>query len=487
MPPPVIFADDKGIGLKGWLAGPKSKSQQTEKKQKEHAQFDRNRLVVLPFKSMSPDPNDEYFADGMTEELITALSGIKDLDVIARTTAMLYKGASKRVSTIGKELNSNSLIEGSIRKVGNKVRISVQLIGTQNESHIWAQNYDKQLDDIFAVQTDIAERVTDALKVKLLPSEKQELERPVAQNLNAYTLYLRGRYLWSKRSKESMMEALACFTQAVEIDPSFALGYSGLADCHTTLAAYGLVDRTSNFDKARTYASKALDTDGKLAEAHVSLAGVLEMSDFNYAGAEEELKKAIALKPSYATAHQWYAGLLMFQERFDEAFAEFRRALDLDPLSLKINSDFGVYLETKKEYDKAIEQYKKVLQVAPDFFPARAFLSRAYCLNQMYDEAFGVIPEEGIFELGRAYVYASMGNAPKALSLLADVEGPGKSELMVGIIYILLHEFDKGFEWLDQAVDKHDPLLFMIKIAPEFDAVRSDPRYHALLRKVNLE
>ncbi len=190
------FAEDKGIGIKGWLAGPKPKSRPTEKKQAEQAiGLERNRLIVLPFKSLSPDPNDEYFADGITEELITALSGIKDLDVIAKTTAMHYKGGSKRVSDIGKELGCRSLIEGSVRKAGNKVRVSVQLVGTKNESHIWAQNYDKQLDDLFAVQSDIAEKVASALKVKLLPSEKQELEKPQAQSLDAYTLYLKGRYL----------------------------------------------------------------------------------------------------------------------------------------------------------------------------------------------------------------------------------------------------------------------------------------------------
>ncbi len=461
----------------------------------------RNRLVVLPFKSMSPDPNDEYFADGMMEELITALSGITGLDVIARTTAMHYKDGSKRASVIGKELDCKSLIEGSVRKAGNRVRISVQLVRAQDESHAWAQNYNKRLNDVFAVQSDIAKRVAKTLKVRLLEGEEREFGKGTSPNVEAYTLYLRGMYLYNKMSREANREAINCFRRAVEIDPSFAPGFAGLAGCHILQADVFSLERASNFDKARTFVLKALELDDRLAEAHTLQARFLWRNDYELKGAEEELRKAIELKPSFAEAHLQYAALLLFQHRMDDAYREVMRTADLDPLSIYPAAAVGSYFSAIRDYDKAIEHFKKGLETAPDNLILRFFLFRAYCLRHKYNEALNEFkqastslsapPEQTKPFLLLAYAY--LGKVQEVRNLLSSSDGQIDHDLewqpfMVAIAYAQLKEIGKAFEWLEKAIDQADPLVTMfLTNGEELDAVRSDPRYHTLLRKVNLE
>jgi len=464
----------------------------------ERAVLDKNRVAVLPFKNLSPDPNDEYFADGMTEELITALSGVRELSVIARTSVMKYKNELKGVSEIGKELGTGSIVEGSVRKAGGKVRVTVQLVSAENQSHLWAQNYDKQLDDIFAVQTDIAKRVAKALRVRLREDEQREIERPAAENLEAYNLYLKGRYFWNKRTEESVKEAIRYFKRAIELDSSFALGYAGLADCHFVLATNELQDLIGNFKKAKVYAAKALEHDDKLAEAHTTLAAILHYADYEFKRSEEEFKKAIELKPSYATAHQWYSTLLVEVGRPEQAYSELMAARDLDPLSLIINVNVGNYYLNNKEYQKAIDQFKKVLQAEPDFSFAHVGLARAYCLEGKYDEALreidvlsGLIKEKWLADLYRSRVFAFKGDKTNARTLLKKFESvedkSSANYINIATVLFLLGDKDDGFIWLEKAYERREPDLPMIQIFPELDGVRDDPRFRAIVKKMGLE
>src|SRR5713101_2154876 len=282
----------------------------------EAVELDSHRVAVLPLKNMSPDPNDEYFADGMTEELITALSGLRELTVIARTSDMQYKNSPKRVAEVGRELKTGTVIEGSVRKAANKVRITVQMIDATTEGHLWVQNSDRQMDDIFAIQSEIAEKVADALKVKLIDSTRHRLEKKPTENTEAYMLYLRGRYYWNERTREDIDKAIKYFEHAIRIDPQFAPSYSGLADCYSVIIDYLWMAPHRTSQLARDFSMKALELDNDLAEAHASLA-LTQMNYFwDFGSAERELKRAIELRPNYAPAHHWRAIMLLYQKRF---------------------------------------------------------------------------------------------------------------------------------------------------------------------------
>src|SRR2546428_217071 len=282
--------------------------------------MDKHRIIVLPLANISSDPRDEYFADGLTEELISSISNISELSVISRTSAMTYKGTSKKVGDIGKELDVGSVLEGSVRKSGNRMRIAVQLIDARDDKHLWAQNYDREFDDVFAVQSDIAKKVADALRVRILPGETRQIEKKPTNNSEAYGLYLKGRYLWNKRTKEALLKAIQYFTEATKKDPNFARAYVGLADCYIIMENWGYLTTAEASPKSKMYVTRALELDDSIAEAHVSRASILMAQEWDVEGAEREFKRAIELNPSYATAHHWYGnGLLAPQGRFDEA------------------------------------------------------------------------------------------------------------------------------------------------------------------------
>jgi len=468
-----------------------------EEKAAQTVELDRLRVAVLPLSNMSPDPNDEYFADGMTEELITALSGISGLTVIARTSVMPYKTAVKRVAEIGRELGAGTIIEGSVRKAANKVRISVQVIDARNEGHLWAQNYDKELNDVFAVQSEIAEKVAETLRVKLLESGKRRLETAPTESSEAYTLYLKGRYYWNLRSKEAMEKAIEHYKAAVEADPGFALGYSGLAECYGTLARTGQADPVTVYTKATPYIMKALELNPNLAEPHADLGAFMFDYEHKPKESESEFRKAIELNPNYANAHQFLSHVLCSERRFTEAFAEIRRAVELDPLSRFINLSLGDALYYLGEYEKAIEQFKKVVELDPNYDEVYPSLIQAYLRKSMYDEALRAA--EKYAELSgnsleskqvKAYVYASIGNKEEAHKLLAQVkERFGEeflSSYLMSIIHFVLGETDEGFEWLNKAYNQRDANITLMNIDTELENVKSDPRFVSLLEKVGL-
>jgi adenylate cyclase len=463
---------------------------------KEVAELDSRRVAVLPLKNMSPDPNDEYFADGMTEELITSLSSVTELTVIARTSVMQYKDAPKRVADIGKELSVGTVIEGSVRKAGTKVRITVQMIDARNEGHLWAQNYDKQLDDVFTVQSEVAEKVAEALKVKLAESLRRKLEQGATADPEAQNLYLKGMFYWNKRTPESLKKAVDYFQQATARDPTFALGHAGLALAYNVMASNFSADPDEFFPKAKEAALRALSIDSDLAEAHAVLAAVFEGYDRDLAKAELEFKKAIELNPNYPSAHQWYAQLLGMQNRFEEAREQIHKALELSPLSLIINTNIADDHYYRGEYDEGIEQAKRVIDMDPNFTTVYPTLIQLYLAAGKTDEAFGALEiyekmmGPGETDLTRAYVCAHAGKPDEARKILDRLEASrsttGTSPFLLGEIRFQLGDNDRGFELVEEAYRRRDRYILMMGIEKELNGVRSDPRYIAMLQKVGL-
>ena len=460
--------------------------------------FPTNRIAILPFTSFSSNPEDAYFADGVTDEIISAVAGISGLRVISRTSVIGYKGTTKKVKEIGKELEVGSILEGTFKKAGNKIRVTTQLINVADDEHLWAQNYDRNLDDVFEVQSDVAKQVADALKVRILSPEKERIEKKPTESTAAYTLYLKGRYHWNRRYFEDMKKAAEFFERAVKEDPGFALGYVGLADCFGLLRDNWGVDIVGNLEKAKTMVAKALELDPGLAEAHTTKAFVL-YDECNLREAEEEYRKAIELKPSYATAHQWYSMLLRAQERWDEALEEIEKALELDPLSPIINFNHAIWYDAKRNYKRAIEIYKRVLELDPGY-PLHHFMMWAYGRMGMSDDmrreasiaAKQVQGFESATRLWAEYCIACCEDNKQALrGLLPELEARANEPLvgasMVASCYFKLGENDKGFEWLELEYSQRRDMLLTIKIDPDFDEIRTDPRYLDLLKRLGLD
>jgi adenylate cyclase len=472
-----------------------------EKEQKTtSSQLDASRVAVLPFANMSPDPGDTYFADGITEEIISTLSGVSGLNVISRTSVMGYKGTTKRVKEIGGELEAGSVLEGSFRKAGNKIRVTAQLIDVRDDRHVWTHSYDRNLDDVFGVQTDIAKQVSDALRVKILAPEIDRIQKRPTESTKAYNLYLRGRYHLNKRNIDDINKAAEYFAQAVEEDAEFALGHSGLADCYELLAFNWAIDTKANHERAKLEVATALDLDKDLAEAHAT-SGLILHHDYDFKGAEQELKTAIDLKPSYATAHQWYFHVLKAESRWDEALAQIERAVELDPFSLIINANHADYYDSRREYSKALELNKKALELDPNFVTVRMQLAAIYAKMKRPEDArreakIGADLIQGTYPKVHQRLEAFLAYAGKdeksVRTLLPGLEesfgepfGPTGSEIAGYHIY--LGEVDKGFEWLEKSYARKEPELLGIVTDETFDAVRNDPRYRHLMNRLGLE
>ncbi len=456
------------------------------------------RIAVLPLTNISPDPKDEYFADGMTEELISTLSKIADLRVIARTSVMRYKGATRPIVEIGRELNVGTLLEGSVRKIGNRIRITAQLVDSKSEEHLWSHEYDRDLEDVFGIQSDIAQRIAKALKVQILKREKAGIEKRATGSAEAYALYLKGRYFLNKRTREGSEKAIQYFEQALQRDPEYALVYTGLADSYAILALFEFLPPKEAFPKARAAAEKALGLDNSLAEAHTSLAVVKFQYDRDWSGAEREFRAAIELNPNYASAHESYANLLKALGRFDEALAETNRAQELDPLSLSVNTGGGHVLYLSRQYDRAIEQYRKALGLDPGFVQAHLWFGRPYLEKGMFKEAISEVQQAvrlsgestiALATLGHAY--ASAGEGEKAKALLDRLEERSKKEYVpsywIALIHVGLGDKDEAFRWLEAAYLDRSTWLSWVMVEPRFDVLRSDPRFNSILERMGLE
>jgi len=471
----------------------------SEEKAKPSTQRDMRRIAVLPFANISPDSKDEYFADGMTEELISTISNMSELSVISRTSVMGYKGTSKKIREIGQELEVGSVLEGSVRKAGNKMRISVQLINVGNDKHLWAQSYDRELDDVFAVQSDIAKRVAEALRIRILPGEEERIQKRPTKDIEAYALYLKGRYQWNKRSEQGLRSAIDFFQKAIGIDPRYALAYSGIADSYAVLAANGHIPKTEGLPKAKKYAVDALEIDDGLAEAHVSFAMALEANDWDWAGSEREFRKAIEINPSYATAHHWYALLLQLLGRFDEALKEVHRAQELDPLSMAINTAVIWVYNTAGQYDKAIECARRWLEIEPNSGFAHLHLASIYSRKNMFAEAIREaraaaadpnVPRS-VYEEDLEYYYARSGDMREAQKMFNETLERSKTSYVSPAFFVLhylaIGDETRMFEYLQKAFEERNMGLGLLRFDPDFAKYWRDPRFLDLIRKMKLE
>ena len=456
-------------------------------------------IAVLPFTNLSADKEQDYFCDGMAEEVINALSQVEDLRVVARTSAFSFRGREIDVREIGQKLNVQTLLEGSVRKAGNRIRITAQLINVEDGYHLWSERFDRDLADVFAIQDEISLAIMDKLKVKLLGNEKEKMLKRYTQNLEAYDLYLKGRYHWNRRMPEALRKAMMHFEQVIQKDPNYALAYAGLADCYSMLAQVYVLPPKEAFPKAKALASKALEIDETLAEAHTSLAFALGCFYWDWAGAEREFKRAIELNLNYATAHQWFAMVLVKLGRTSEALQEIHKALELDPFSLIINTSAGfVYLYAGRE-DKAVEQAEKVLDMDPTFFGAYFILIDVNERKRKYDEAVdmglkgfslaGFVSQQELTSLRE--IYASSGRIGYLRRWLEITQSKAEQGQVlnyhIASLYVRLDETEKAIDYLEKAYEEHDYDLDDLLVNDVFNKLRSDPRFTALLKKMGLE
>ena len=452
-------------------------------------------IAVLPLENLSRDPDNAYFAEGMQDEILARLSKIADLKVISRTSTQKYKSAPDNLREIAKQLGVANILEGSVQKTADQVRVNVQLINALNDAHLWSDIYDRKLTDIFAVESDIAKTIADTLQAKLTGAEKQSIAAQPTSDLTAYELYLKGRSLWGKRSGDNLPKAIAFYEQAIARDPNYALAYSGLAEAYVLLPLYTGMTPEDAYSKAKTAALKALQLDDKLAEAHTALADVL-FDDLDMAGSISEYQRAIALNPNYATAHQWYGSdPLRALGRFDESIAEGKRAIELDPRSPAINTDLGWTLIMARRYDEAIGQFRKTLEIDPTFYLARVGLGRAH---QLKGDLAGAIAEytkaqqlsdDPSARLMIATIKAQSGDKEAATRMLSELAQVSKYRYVNAygraLLYLSLGNRDEAIRWLNQSIAEHDnQVISTIKVDPLLDPLRGDPRFEALVQKV---
>ena len=447
-------------------------------------------IGVLPFADLSSAKDHEYMCDGISETLINALSSIKDLHVPARTSAFSFKGKDVDVREIGKKLNAETVLEGSVQVSGNRLGITAELVNVADGFQLWSEGYERGVDDIFAIQDEIAQTIVKTLKIKLLGEKEATLVKRYTESREAYDLYMRGLYFLDKRGETNLKKAVNCFQEAIGKDPTYALAYAGLSETFATIGDWNYLPADEAFPKAREAAQQALEIDNSLAEAHCALGQVKYIYDWDWPGAEVEFKRAISLNPNYAVVHKEYGEFLTKLGRFDEALQEMKKAQELDPLSLVILAIGGWPLHYSRQYDQAIEQNKKVLAMDQNFEPAQLYLAQTYLAKGMHEEALKYFKKlNDPYRIGISY--AKMDKIAEARQVLESLIVRSKQEpqlcFSISILYFALGEYDRGFQWLEKACEQRNNSMVFLKVEPLFDSVRSDPRFKALLKKVGLE
>jgi len=454
-------------------------------------------IAVLPFDNLSRDPDNAYFAEGVQDEILTRLAKVADLKVISRTSTQHFKSTPDNLPQIAKQLGVAHILEGSVQKSGEQVRVNVQLINALTDAHLWGDTYDRKLTDIFAVESEIAKTIAETLQARLTGSEKTLITKTPTVNPEAYELYLKGRFFWNKRTGADLLKSIDYFKQAVEKDQKYALAYAGLADAYVLLPPYGAASPSESFPQAEAAARKALELDDTLAEAHTSLGQVLLFYDLDFAGSTMEFERALSLDPNYATAHHWYGGggPLLALGQFDRAIKEGKRAVELDPLSLINNADLGWLYFNARRYNEAEAQARKTLEMDSHFYLAHYYLGEVLQLKGQLTEAIAEYKkaaelDDDPFVLGLlAQAYAKLGQRDEALKMLGQLQELATRRYVTSYSFALVHialgEKDKAIDWLERAYrDRAGPDIALIKVDPFLDPLRGHPRFEALVQKI---
>ncbi len=456
-------------------------------------------LVVLPFQNLSGDPDQEYLSDGLTEEVIAQLGRLNPerLGVIARTSAMRYKHTDKSIEMIGRELPVSHALEGSVRRAGNRVRVTAQLIQVSDQTHLWAESFERAVGDILALQADVARAVARGIGVQLTPNERVRLGSARPLQSGVYETYLKGRHFWKKRSREALQRGVEYFKEAIHIDPEYAPAYAGLADVHLTQLDYNYLRPRDAFALVDRVLLDALRLDNTVAEPHTSL-GHLRLHQFDWAGAEQQFRHAIDLNPGYDTAHYYYANLLAAFGRFDEALAEARRALELDPLSANTRQNLLFILYLARRYEQAIESVTEALEMDPAYTGVYYYLGQVYERQGEYDRAIEAFHKVGATGTNRGatvlaaigYAHARAGRRAEAIDVLTQLEELSAREYVslyeLALLHLALGNTDVTFAQLSKAYDEYSSFLPFLNVDARFDEVRTDPRFQALVRLINL-
>ncbi len=454
-------------------------------------------LAVLPLDNFSGDASQDYFADGMTDELITDLAQIRALRVVSRTSVMMYKGTRKPLPQIARELNVDAVVEGSVFRSGDEVRITAQLIQVPADKHLWAESYEGNERDALNVQNRVARAIADEIRIEVTPRERAALKTAKIINPEAYEAYLKGRYSWNLRTADGLKKSVEYFNEAIAKDPNYAVAYSGLADAYALLGdwQYAVMPAKEAMPKALSAARKAVELDDSLGEAHASLAFCLEGFDWDFADADREFQRAVELSPGYATAHHWYAWHLSLMGRNKEAIAEMEKAVNLDPVSPVVNADLAELLLIAHLPDESIQQSRKTIEMNPGFAFAHNQLAQAYIEKQMFGEASAELQQairlagnSPIFLANLARAYAGSNRKAEATALLNDLKkrsDPGSPLIAeIAMIYTALGEKDQAISWLEKGYEaRFNPGVLE---RPCFDALRSDPRFQDLLHRIGL-
>jgi serine/threonine-protein kinase len=455
-------------------------------------------IAVLPFSNLSPEADTEYFSDGLIEELIHGLTKIEDLRVVAWSSAARLKGQPYDVREIGRQLNVGTVLVGSVRSSCERLRVMAQLVDTADGRYLWSETYDRQMQDLFAIQEEISSAIVRTLRIKLMDRPGAPAVRHGAYNLEAYNLYLKGRFQWNKRTAEGLKKGLEYAEQAIAVDPSFAPGYVGVADSLILLTEYGLMSPESSVPPARSAARRALEIDPGLAEAHASLALIRSIYDWDWVEAERHYRRAFDLNPGYATAHHWYSvDYLTLLGRFDEALEEIELAEQLDPLSPIIREGEGFIFMVSKRFEEALEEYRQILEFDPFFYKAYTSMGRAYTQMGRYDEAIGMLLKGKLLSgdvpnilgaLGQTYALA--GRRSEALRVLDELDRLSQSRYVPATSFAMIHvglgEKERALEWLEAGLQRHETALSSLRVHPAYDPLRGEPRFKALLETLGL-
>ncbi|HEV7364943.1 MAG TPA: protein kinase [Gemmatimonadales bacterium] len=458
---------------------------------------DNRAIAVLPFVNSSADPENEYFSDGMTDELITALSKVEGLQLASRTSVFALKNLREDVRSIGARLNVSAVLEGTVRRSGNRLRITVQLSSVSDGRTLWSERYDREMADVFAIQDEIAQTIVRTLRATLLGDLGDLTPVRYTANVRAYSLYLKGRFWWNRRTQAGIKEGIRYFEQAIEEDPGYALAYSGLADSYALDLDYRGAPVMEGMERAKAEARKAIELDETLAEAHTSLGWVTFIYDWDWAGAEREFSRAIQLNPRYSVARQWHSWFLVAMGRCDEALAEGRTAIDLDPASVSIRRSMGWLHYYARQYDAALEHLRRALALNPTAEETHRLLGLVYLQQGMYDDAATAFKEalshsehDALAFAGLGQVAARRGREDEARAVLQELHERAKVRYISPVaqvgLYVTLGEVDTAFEWLEKAYRDRRGWLAYLKIEPILDGLRPDPRFQRLVERMRL-